>query len=453
MKKVKSGRIEEKSQVKRFLDKLHQYAYVETLIIVTLYLGAGYLINPQDICFLNSEVPYILILISIITLFHGFENGLISIGILSLAMWFFYPSFQYVDFLVILMMTLIFSEFHYYWTKKIKEAVLSADYRGAKLDELSRSFYTLKISHDQLEKNYVVKPMSIRNSIEKIVNMNSEVKDVSDIDIQNAEYYRNFLTMLEKSFNVNMGLVIYLNNNSNSKILDAQNVSVSYGANSKEHKIEDILEDYLIDRSLAKKQPIYISDEKGEPAVGRDGNSKFLAVIPSIINDAVVALLVIEKMPFMAFNRENLTSVSILLEYFSLEILEKNTLSVSDEISIVPDEKFRYEYARLKHLFIKYKVNSIILVLRLESELQSRKIFEKIEKMLRSLDKVTLVKENECYYITLLFPLHDESAALGYLNRLLGSIKDDRDKKFDYMTFDMTQTKMLNKYLREDYDG
>jgi len=153
----------------------------------------------------------------------------------------------------------------------------------------------------------------------------------------------------------------------------------------------------------------------------------------------------------MAFNRENLTSISILLEYFSIEIRNKDVLSISDEISIVPNEEFRFEYARLKHLHKKYKVDTVVLVLRIDNELQATRVYEKNIKILRSLDLAALVKQNGFYYITLLFPLHDKAAALGYLNRLLHSLDEEKDKEFNYMTFNLSQTALLNKYLREDY--
>ncbi|MEA2091804.1 MAG: PelD GGDEF domain-containing protein, partial [Campylobacterota bacterium] len=178
---------------------------------------------------------------------------------------------------------------------------------------------------------------------------------------------------------------------------------------------------------------------------------EYIAAIPAMQENEVVSVLVIKRMPFMAFNRENLTSISILLEYFSIEIRNKNILSVHDEISIVPDEQFRFEYARLKHLFKKYKVDSILLVLRIDNELQATRIYEKIVKMLRSLDMVSMVEQNDLYYVTLLFPLHDKAAALGYLNRLLNSLNEEKDKEFNYMTFNLSQTELLNKYLREDY--
>ena len=155
----------------------------------------------------------------------------------------------------------------------------------------------------------------------------------------------------------------------------------------------------------------------------------------------------------MAFNRENLTSILILLEYFSIEVSQKDFLAQENELTLVEDKKFQYEFERMKYLYKKFNVNSIVLVLRIDNELQAKRIYDKVEKMLRSLDMVTLVKNDGLYYITLLFPLHDKAAALGYLNRLLGSLEEEKDKKFNYMTFDLQKRGLLNKYFKEDYDA
>ncbi len=448
--KANVKRVEEKTKKDLIIEKIQDYAYLETFVIVGAYLLIGYLINPQDVCILNGEISYILILLSILTLFHGFENGLLALGLIALAMWYFYEVFEYIEFLIALMMTLIFSEFHYFWTKKIREAELSSNYKGAKLDELSKSFYALKISHDQLEKNYVVKPMSIRNSIEQITNINMNVDGTKSLDEKHAEQYRNFLLLLEKSFNVSSGFIIYKPEIGNNLALSQENVHVSYSTASDTYEAEEIFTNYLVDKALTRMKPIFVSDEKGIPDSGK--TSRLVAVIPSVSDSKVVSALVIEKMPFMAFNRENLTSISILLEYFTLEILEKNILEVRDDIKIIEDEKFRYEYIRLEHLYAKFNVSSIVLVLRINNELQATRIYEKILKMLRSLDMVTTVRNEEHYYLVLLFPLHDKSAAIGYVNRLINTLEEEKDKKFNYMTFDMEQNSLLNKYLSENYD-
>ena len=444
--------IEEKTLFTRLLDSLQKYAYVETFAIFALFFGIRYLINPQDICMLDSKASVLMILLAVITLFHGFENGFLSLGIISTVMWYFYPIFPYLDFLMLLMMALIFSEFHYYWTQKIKAAEIQSSYKSVKLDELSKAFYTLKISHDQLEKNYVIKPMSIRNSIEKIVTLNKESSDIQNIDENNKRYYENFLTMLAKSFSVVSARVVYLNHETQKQEFTATNALIAKRSSAKNDTIEDLLADTLVDKALTKKQPIYVSDDLGVP-MQRGDATNFLAVIPSVIEEKVISLLIIDEMPFMSFNKENLTSIAILLEYFSLEILQKNTLDMRDDIAIVKDDKFRYEYSRMQHLYKKFHVNSILLVLRIDNELQALRIYEKIRKMLRSLDLVTLVEYEGLYYVTLFFPLHDKSAALGYLNRLNNSLDEAKDKNFNYMTFDMKQTELFNKYIKEDYNG
>jgi len=451
--KVKSNRVQERTTLETIMKFLHDYAYVETLIIVFIYLIIGYAVDPNDICMLNNEISYMLILLSIITLFHGFENGVLAMGIIAAAIWLFYPSFEYTEFLIALMMTMIFSEFHYYWTKKIKAAEVMSDYRGTKLDELSKAFYSLKISHDQLEKNYVVKPMSIRNSIEYIIKQHKKIDENVDTSEQKYEYYKNFLGLLEKSFNVKSAFIVYRKNDSDNSFLNAKNTNIVLGENSIAIDPSDIFGNYLIDKAINRNTPIYISDENGDPNTANEENSKFIAVIPSVQEERVNELLVIEKMPFMAFNRENLTSISILLEYFTIEIRKKNILLYKDEISIIKDENYRFEYSRLKQLYKKYNVNSIILVIRVSNELQATRIYEKIQKMLRSLDMVTLTNESGFYYVSLLFPLHDKAAALGFINRLLNTLDEEKDKEFHYMTFDLSKTELLNKYLREDYDN
>ncbi|MDK9692622.1 MAG: PelD GGDEF domain-containing protein [Sulfurimonas sp.] len=450
--KVKHSRVQERTLLESALKIIHDYAYAETLAIVALYLLVGYLINPEDACMLHREVPYVLVLLAVITLFHGFENGVLAMGIVTFAMWYFYPSFEHVQFLVVLMMTMIYSEFHYYWIKKIQTAEINADYRGVKLDELAKAFYTLKISHDQLEKNYVIKPMSIRNSIEQILNKNREIGTEHDTTQRDREYYTNFLVLLEKSFNVDSAIIIYKKDDQSNEPLSEITANIVYGHNiQEEEKTEEIFKNYLVDKAVSRMTAIYISDKFGEPTTTSDISNDYIAALPAIQSGKVVSVLIIKKMPFMAFNRENLTSISILMEYLSIEMRHKDVLQLTGEIEIIKDEKFRFEYARLKYLYEKYQVASIVLVLRIDNELQATRAYEKVVKMLRSLDMVTIVEQNELYYITLMFPLHDKAAALGYLNRLLGALREEKDKNFDYMTFDFSQIGLLNKYLREDY--
>ncbi|MDD5400073.1 MAG: PelD GGDEF domain-containing protein [Sulfurimonas sp.] len=423
--KIVHKRIKEKTKLAAITKKLHDYAYFETIVIVSLYLVVGYIIDSNDICMTAGNIPYMLILLAVITLFHGFESGMIATGILASAMWYFYPVFLYVDFLISLMMTLIFSEFHYYWTKRIREAQTNSQYYEIKLNELSKAFYTLKTSHDQLEKNYVIKPMSLRHSI----------RIIKESNIIQEDKYENFLKLLETSYNVSIATIVY-----------KQDIGDNFKIISKTvDTIEDInFKDLLIIDALEKRKPVYISDEATK-------KSKYIAVIPALYMEEIVGLLLIEKMPFMSFNKENLTSVSILFEYFSNEMRKQKILIEHTDLGVITDDEFRFEYFRLYDLYKHYRIDSISFVFKIKDPLLVERLYTTTQKLLRSLDIVTLVKQEKYQYVVLLFPFADKASAFGFMNRLLNRLGDVKEKDFEYMTFDFSKMNLLEKYLNVRY--
>jgi len=445
-------RIKKLSRKEIILNKLQKYAYIETFSIVAVFLLLGYLFNPQDICFVHTQISFVLIILAIITLFHGFENGLIAIGMVSVAMWLFYTEFPYVEFLITLMMTMIFSEFHYYWTKKIRELKVEAEYKSAKLHELSKAFYTLKISHDQLEKNYVVKPMSIRNAIEGIIKTAKEL-DSHDLDYKNSAFYEHFLALLEKSFSVNSGFIVYKNKDHKDEVLSGTNSSITYSSICETYSKEEIMSSYLVSRVIEFQKPIYISDSAGEPTAHVKEDSKFLVAIPFTNGKHVQSVLVIDRMPFMAFNKENLISITILLEYLSITMNKNKTLENAYLIEHLQDDDFKYEYNRLRYIYDSFGVDSALMAIKINNKLQAKKVHEKIIEMLRSLDVATLIENNKTSFIILLFPLNDDSSAIGFLNRLKHNLDYEQDKKFETMHFKIKELDLLNQYIRDDYNG
>jgi hypothetical protein len=447
---IANKRIKKLSKSDIIINKIRRYSYLETFVIVGIFLFVGYLINPTDIAFVHTQIAYFIIILAVITLFHGFENGLVAFGLVTLAMWFFYKPFPSTEFLVSLLMTMVFSEFHYYWTKKIRELKVEAEYKTTKLDELSKAFYTLKISHDQLEKNYVVKPMSIRNAIENILTTTKEVKTL-DINDKNTLYYKKFLALIEKSFSVNSALVIYIDDTRHEEFLSSENALICYSPTAEQYSKEEIFNSYVVDKALKIMQPVYISDKAGEPSLSTEQESHFLVAMPAVQNAKITALLVIERMPFMAYNRENLISIAILIEYLAIEVFKEHNIKNAHIISGVKSDTFIFEYNRVRYLKDVYNVDSTIMVLKINNELQTIKIYEKLQKMLRSLDMATQIDYDQLHYIIILFPLSDTASAQGFLRRLQHNIKNEKDKNFEAMFFKMGQLKLLNKYIEDDY--
>lgn len=424
---IDSKRLKEKQDRQSFLYKLNQYRYLETLVLVFGYLLVGYLVNPDDICILHGKIAYILLVLSIITLFHGFESGMLAITVFAFSIYFGYDEFQYTQFFNAFMMTLIFGEFHYYWKRKLIKSKADTNYNALKLNELSRAFYSLKISHDQLEKNYVTRPMSLRNSMLDIKNLKGSKK----------EKFEEFLIILEKSFSVINADIVY--DNKNALSIEDNNINI-IASSDKNTKIN--LEDKLLEKCFNLQKPVFVSDEDIE-------KSDYLAIIPAINYNYMVALLLIKDIPFMSFNKENLTSIAILFEYFLDEMEKENFLAKRDEVRFIKDEDYRYDYLRMVDMYNLYNIDSSTIVIKTTNEITVKKLYPLIEKLLRSLDVVTLIQQKNTFYISILFPLADKSASDGFFHRLQLNAKSlNLDlKDIEHLTFSSKEIKTYTKYI------
>lgn len=161
------------------------------------------------------------------------------------------------------------SKFHVIWTSKIEKSAALADYSQAKLAELTNAFYTLKISHDQMEKNYIFKSINLRNCF----------LEIKETFYSKKDSYKFFIQLLSKSFEVKSSEILLVNKNRFYKVEDEKYLS--------EIKNDDL----LIQLVLKKKNAEYVS------SLSTSTNAtKYIAVIPAIHNGEIKALLLIKEM-------------------------------------------------------------------------------------------------------------------------------------------------------------
>ena len=398
---------------------LNKYSFLETFVILSGFIFVGYLIDNKDPILLNYEIVYIAFILIIVTLFHGIANGLFSLFFLALVMKYFYPIFPTEPFLNISIVVLILGEFHYFWNKKILQNSSKNAYLRNKLDELSNAFYTLKISHDQLEKNYVFKPMSLRNSI----------RVLKDSYESGENYNKEFLTLLQKSFSVSEA-ELYIANDSKLYLWNDTNFENSLD-----------IQDSMLEMALEKKSPIYVSSDEVE------NNSEYLAVIPGVSNTRVKGVLLIKKMPFLSFNKDTLITISVLISYFLDELEKWDTIELSRKKNNFIDASYQFELDRLSRLYKDFDVESTVLVIKTKDELLAHLIEEKLVKSLRSLDISTAYKSEEFNVISVLFPFADDASARGFLVRLFKLLKlQEDDERISFSFFDISKLEIINRY-------
>ncbi len=398
------------------------YPYLETTVVLAVYLLIGHAVDPQDPLLFDSSVAYLSILLTIVTLFHGLPSGLLAVAIVGGAMKYFYPDFDTLRLLGLLLLVLIDGEFRYMWRRKLEQEEVQLSYTRKKLEELSRAFYALKISHDQIEKSYVVKPMSLRNAIEIIKNDYYAGK--------RKEFYEKFLHMLKSNFHVE----------------DARLLKV---VSEKEFETLAVLGEVVVDRddpmfqsALEKSLPIFVSDED------RYEKSRYLAVIPAMDERKINGILLIERMPFVSFQKNNLISIAILLDYLFREMHKMDTMERLGDFLPEFDREFRFEGHRLLQFQRIYGVDSSLLIFRSHDEVATHILNDAVQRKMRSLDLITHAKIAGVDVTMILFPLAPESAVEGFMKRMRPEIGDLLEShRVRSARFQLSQEKLIRKYI------
>lgn len=384
------------------------------------------MIDPQDICMLKNQLFFLTIILAVITLFHGISSGLLAILILVVAMKFGYPEFYYEDFLKELALVLIFGNFHYSWNRKLTQCKTKSKFTKQKLSELSTAFYMLKISHDKMEKSYVVKPMSLRNSIRTI--KDDFYKDEPNI------FYHSFLLLLQKTLNIEKAFLLSVKEGNKMEILAQTDKNALFD--------ED---DLMIQNAYDKQIPLYVSSDD------KYNVSKYLAAIPILSNDRIVGILVIENIPFMSFNKDNLISATILVNYMFDEVYKLETLKTLDDLLPEFQENFRFEVHRLFLLSKQFGNNSTVLVYKTDDKLKTHILIEAVNKNLRSLDIMSSASIEEMNIVAILFPFSDTSSTEGFIKRINDSMKVSEDSEIiKHSTFSISEMDLIRSYMDDE---
>lgn len=405
-----------------FFSKKIILSYIEAIVATVIYIAIGLYFNLSDPLFIDTTVPFLSLLLIILTLFHGLRGGLISLVLVSFVLYRYYFDEGLTLFLSHLLLILILDQFYYYWNRELKKAKAEFDYTNQRLEELSNAFYTLKISHDILEKSYTLKPHSLRSSMSIL----------EELYFKNDSYYKNFLLLLAKSFHVEGSLLALLENESFRTV-----------ASFKDKKELD-LNDALVESAINTKETSYVGDED------IDNNSLYLAVIPIKNRDNTITdILAIDKLPFTEFNQDNIISIAILFSYFTDQVKIWDQLKKRGEESVSQHALFLHTYESVEKLQETYNSNSSVIIIKIKDSLILERMVNTLNMHLRGLDKYEIHEQNGTHVITLLLPITPKESCTEIINTILMKAKVD-EHSIDFMYFNILQKALIQRYISEE---
>jgi hypothetical protein len=369
------------------------------VILFTLIIGSvGYYIDSSDPLLVHSNFSFMILWLAIVTLFYGLNMGIImwiSFAIMSFVSYRgdeFFTSILLENLFFVFLFGLFFSNLHDEMDKhKIKNKYLQL-----RLKELSNAFFTLKISHDKLESIYINQPASFRFVISEILESTQH-----NTPEESAE---NTLRVLKKFFSVNSAMIFKVKRRS----LQACYASIG------DIDIDVNPNDKLIEEVLLQKKAMFLND------LEERAQTSYLYAVPFIDKrDEIVAILIVEEIPFLYYNQDTLLKINVVFNYIWTKYKKRASLQTirSSSREFIPlktgeHEKqevidFKLEVVRLNNILNDFKIDSRIYSIHTNNKEIDKEIEDFLyeNELFDVLDQYISIQCGEHYIHLILFPL------------------------------------------------
>lgn len=374
---------------------------IEIFVFSVFLISVQYFFNRDDPLFFHGYFSPTLLMSIGFSLYYGFIGGLSFFTFLVFIALFFYKNFPLQHIIWNFLIILITSEFRYHWQRRIRSVEAERDYFVEQIESMRKTLYFLKLSHDQMEFNYIVKPYSLREMI-------SELKEKLLLTQGEKELAKFFLNIISKNFQI-YNACIYKKQNGNFTLLASL---------SEEEEINE--NDPMVRLAIDTKTVTYIPPKMVSQSVLNKNNLNYLSIVVARTHKNLY-LLTIKEMLFANLNEETLNYIYVLLQYLLEELYFIRKMNVYYNSKKIPcDFDFIKEFYKMYELKKKAQIKSSIVVFFCRNI--TSEMLNKINYMKRALDLVCVLNDKKI--IAFLLPFSAYASAIGFSERIISEIEE-----------------------------
>lgn len=383
--------------------------WVESLIITFIFIVISELLN--DPLSINSPFPWIWFAPVIIALHYGLVPSQLSIIVL-LGEHFYNNINGIFDIhlqLFILggfIMTITCAAWQSSWSRKITYNTGISEYLQKRIQTIAYAYRLTSLAYQRLENNYIASPVTLRTSMNELRELFSKSNQETQANILNR-----FINILAIHCSVEKAGIFPVKNN---KLIPEP---ITYIGSIKIPSPNN----YFIEECIETAKMTYITSED----LIKDNLSDYLIAAP-LINQhkQIYALILIEELPFLSLNEENISTMNLLIEYF----MEGNTVKGVDQIISKYTDcpvVFANELQRLSHLEKKTGKDSAIEVFQFLDELHQDDYIFRLKQEIRGLDSWWETNRDGAKTLLILMPFTNHAAAECYKLRISQILLDE----------------------------
>ena len=382
-----------------------QIPLCETLAILLLIPTLGWLFNPADPFWLQFDFPWLLFACLLPALRYGFAYGFGSAILLIIVLWsaarwqlFGVESFPTNLGMGLLVVSMLAGEFTDTWGKRLSRQRIINTYQRMRLEEFTLSYNLLKVSHDRMEHQLAAGSVSLRGALMAfrhfLLQRDSDLPFTTDTAHQIIGLFGDYVAIRRAA--------IY-------QVTDGR---ISTEPSAAQGRAEVSSAHEMVQLAIDNKVVMSVRDQSN---LQDQAGAVPLAAVPiSDVSDHVHAVLVVEDMPFVALQEENLKLLAVLGGHIG-DLL---TLTKEKQGEDVASIRFEKELSRAILDCRRYALPSMLVTIRIPVSELTEDIESLLLRQVRGLDRLLTEENGQGRLLRLLMPLTGPLEMHGWQQRI-----------------------------------
>ncbi len=388
--------------------------WLETLVITAIILAGGYFLNRSDPFFIKADFQWVLFAPLLIALRYGIAPGMVSIAIICLLylslfrMGLLNGEFPTIFMLGGILMTMVCGQFSTVWSTRLRRSDQLSRHASERFEQLSRSYFMVRLSHDRLEQNLISRPVTLRDALIDLRSILASHGGLLDLETGSA-----LISILVHYCNLESA-AIYLMENDGSM----QEKPVAECGRGALFKADDLLLRSAIETGNASYQSIN--------RLAVDEKSPYLVAAPLRTSAGITkGILLVSEMPFLALKRETLQILGVLLAYATDHA--EAAYEARSLLTVFPDcpTMFAAELYKMVRLRRELDVTSALVVVNVMPAARLHDMCLALERQQRGLDHGWRRDLGWGVQFATLMPFSGPAAVEGYMARLNEMFRKD----------------------------
>lgn len=381
--------------------------WLETLAVTALFLGLGAWNRPEDPFYLTGNFPWPALAPVLAGLRYGFFTALVSALLVLGALGISYrvglapvADFPYVWCIGVLAFSLLAGEFRDFWGRRLEKLEASNRYREVRLEEFTRNFYLLKVSHDRLEQQIAGSTGSLREALRRLY--------------QETAYARG-AGLTQETGELLLNMLIRYGQLQSAAIYPVVGPGLADTPIAHIGAYHDVRpDDPLLMHAVEEKKLVSIQTEYRDKL--SDLDTDLLLALPLIDSrQTLIGMVAIKAMPFFNFQPRTLRLLAILTGHMADMIQEQQ---LQPDAATAEWRHFLFQLSRSSHDAAQHGLPASLIRLGFAQDGPFERVAERVQRLRRGLDVIAELPAELGKGLALLLPLTDELGQAAYLQRL-----------------------------------